>query len=65
MRALGCVNSHPAARGSQKAGFTQPRAHNIAQLCTLHYSMKLSMFSDKEALQATDSRRGETRALQS
>ena len=22
---LGCVNSHPAARGSQEAGFTQPR----------------------------------------
>ena len=25
--ALGCVNSHPAARGSQEAGFTQPRVN--------------------------------------
>ena len=34
MRALGCVNSHPAARGSQKAGFTQPRVHSLAHPCT-------------------------------
>ena len=26
-RALGCVNLCPAARGSQEAGFTQPREH--------------------------------------
>ena len=32
-RALGCVNSPPAARGSQEAGFTQPRAHSFAQPC--------------------------------
>ena len=32
--ALGCVNSPPAARGSQEAGFTQPRAHSFAQPCT-------------------------------
>ena len=31
--ALGCVNSPPAARGSQKAGFTQPRAHLLAKPC--------------------------------
>ena len=32
---LGCVNSCPVARGSQVAGFTQPRAHLIlAHLCT-------------------------------
>ena len=32
---LGCVNSPPAARGSQEAGFTQPRDHYFTQLCTL------------------------------
>ena len=26
----GCVNSRPAARGSQDAGFTQPREHFLA-----------------------------------
>ena len=31
---LGCVNSLPAARGSQEAGFTQPRVHSFAQPCT-------------------------------
>ena len=31
--ALGCVNSSPAARWSQKAGFTQPRAHLLADPC--------------------------------
>ena len=30
---LGCVNLCPAARGSQKAGFTQPRDHSFAQPC--------------------------------
>ena len=30
---LGCVNSRPAARGSQEAGFTQPRDHSFAQHC--------------------------------
>ena len=38
---LGCLNSRHVARGSQLAGFTQPRAHLIAQLCTL-ISNKLS-----------------------
>ena len=33
---LGCVNSRPAARGSQEAGFTQPRDHSFAQRCTSH-----------------------------
>ena len=33
-RALGCVNSLPAARGGQEAGFTQPRAHLLADPCT-------------------------------
>ena len=28
---LGCVNLPPAARGSQQAGFTQPRDHYFAQ----------------------------------
>ena len=32
---VGCVNSHPAARGSREAGFTQPRAHLLVQLCTV------------------------------
>ena len=31
---LGCVNSHHAYRGSQEAGFTQPRDHSFAQPCT-------------------------------
>ena len=31
--ALGCVNSPPAAGGSDEAGFTQPRAHFFAQPC--------------------------------
>ena len=31
---LGCVNSPPAARGCQEAGYTQPRAHSFAQPCT-------------------------------
>ena len=30
---LGCVNSHPSARGSQEVGLTQPRALLIAHLC--------------------------------
>ena len=30
---LGCVNSLPAARRSQEAGFTQPRDHSLAQAC--------------------------------
>ena len=32
---LGCVNSRPAARGSQEAGFTQPRDHSFAQPCIM------------------------------
>ena len=32
--ALGCVNSPPAARESQEAGFTQPRVHSVAHPCT-------------------------------
>ena len=32
---LGCVNSLPAARGSQEARFTQPRAHLLDNPCTL------------------------------
>ena len=32
--ALGCVNSRLVARGSQEAGFTQPRAHLTAHLCS-------------------------------
>ena len=35
MWALGCVNSIPAARESQEAGFTQPRAHFIVHLCAV------------------------------
>ena len=30
---LGCVNSRMAARASQETGFTQPRAHLIADVC--------------------------------
>ena len=32
--ALGCVNSPSAARVSQEAGFTQPRAHLLADSCS-------------------------------
>ena len=32
--ALGCVRAPSAATGSQEAGFTQPRAHLKAHLCT-------------------------------
>ena len=31
--ALGCVNSPSVARGSQEAGFTQPRVHLLADPC--------------------------------
>ena len=33
--ALGCVSSCPAARGSQEAIFTQPRAHLIPDPCNI------------------------------
>ena len=39
MWVLGCVNLPLAARGSQEAGFTQPRAHLIADPC-ITYRMK-------------------------
>ena len=32
---LGCMNSLPAARGSQEAGFTQPRSHTSGDPCIL------------------------------
>ena len=32
---LGCVNSHPAARGNQEAGLKQSRAQLIADPCTV------------------------------
>ena len=31
---LGCVNSPSTARGTQEAGFTQPKDHSFAQLYT-------------------------------
>ena len=31
------TSSSPAARGSQEAGFTQPRAHLLADPCTVHW----------------------------
>ena len=33
---LGCVNSPPTARGSQETRFTQPRAHLLADPCSLY-----------------------------
>ena len=30
--ALGCLNSHPAARGSQEARITQPKAHLLVEI---------------------------------
>ena len=41
-RALVRVNSPPAARGSPEVGFTQPRAHCIADPCTLSPSLQRS-----------------------
>ena len=37
--ALGCVNSPPAARGSQEAGLTQPREPLLADPCTYAQSI--------------------------
>ena len=42
---LGCVNSRTAARGSQKAGFTQPRNYSFAQPCILRISPNPMVFS--------------------
>ena len=39
--ALGCVNSLPAAREKQEAGFTQPWAHLLANPCTTSLLVKL------------------------
>ena len=39
---LGCVNSRPAARGSQEAGFTQPRDHSFAQPCRISHPFILN-----------------------
>ena len=36
---LGCVNPRPVAKGSQEVGFTQPRAHLIAQFSRPHRSV--------------------------
>ena len=56
---LGCVNSHPAARGSQEAGFTQPRTHSFVHPCTgragvifliLKVALKLRYWSDRVTL---------------
>ena len=38
---LGCVNSPPAARWSQEAGFTQPRDHSFAQPCSVFLPTKV------------------------
>ena len=40
---LGCVNSPPATRGSQDAGFTQPRVHSLAHPCRV-YAHAISIF---------------------
>ena len=40
--ALGCVNSPSAARGSEEAGFTQPRPHLLADPCRSRRSPPLS-----------------------
>ena len=39
---LGCMNLRPAARGSQEAGFTQPRDNYLAPPCILNGRMSLS-----------------------
>ena len=36
---LGCVKRAPAARCGQGAGITQPRAHSLADSCTVHKEM--------------------------
>ena len=45
MWALGWVNLLPAARGSQKAGLTQPRAHLLTDPCTYHTNCEISFES--------------------
>ena len=40
VKSEGCVNYPHTARRSQKAGFTQPRAYLIAQLCRYLYGTK-------------------------
>ena len=42
---LGCVNLQPAARGSQEAGFTQPRDHSFAQPCTEQTVYKVTSYT--------------------
>ena len=42
---LGCVNSPPAARESQEAGFTQPRVHFLAHPCMV-WSQRLECYVD-------------------
>ena len=34
------MNSRPAARGSQEAGFTQPRDHSFDHTCSVTYAMQ-------------------------
>ena len=47
---LGCVNSRPTARGSQEAGFTQPRDHSFAQRCMwIHLTSQEAAFTQDTA----------------
>lgn len=40
------MNSPPSARGSEGVGFTQPRAHSLAEPCTCFVAMSNHLFSD-------------------
>ena len=45
--ALGCVNLPPPARGSQEAGFTQPRARLLAESSTLRQKVGFDVNKSK------------------
>ena len=53
-RSLGCVNSCPAARENQEAGFTQPRDHSLAEPCTRSVHGKSKYWSRYKDLRRTD-----------
>ena len=51
---LGCVNLRPTARGSPEEGFTQPRAHLIAHLCTLCFDCQSEYSANLQRTQFAD-----------
>ena len=60
--ALGCVNSRPAARGTQEARFTKPRAILMAHLCTATVGSESFPTRSGEAVSFGGRRRSHTHA---